>query len=854
MSSTSDIQAKWQERKTSGLSLGAAVGAEQDAGWGGRVQIYQNGRIYWHKDVGTHEVHGAILTKFLQWGAVGNSLATNRREFGFPTSDESRTPEGHAFSRFEWGAIYSLRVAGAVAIYGDFYGYWRRNMAMGYPLTEPLPAPLGGKVVYFQRGCAFSVGSGTAIYHCGIRESPRMGRPALTTLDQFTGVALQTTAIEAEVWQTLQDTAPNFMIDVWQSRFRLQAVKDRNDRVKLAVELGQVETVPNASIAVNMTLRLSPGAVMKERTLYDIGLLLTNGYTCYPIEPHSVYARTDWQNFGLIHATDLHVSRRCDQYYTKLLDVNLVDSAQRYNNYNEAFRALIIHANQLHAAGSLDLILATGDLVDYQLEEDEPLASGGNFAFMEKIIRGEVGSPAATRFEELHVPIFMTLGNHDYRRVPYQLLFDAHIPILPDHELKNFNPHNLTRSDAAAVQGGKPTLSSGDALEMVKPQDPGYFFVRMCRGDVGLGEASYTIKLGPHRIVMIDSKYDTGVLESSWDAFKLEVFGGDEQQRSFADGSPNQVGFAARHLDMVARAQSEAGNEGVVIVGVHGPPFGMKGSKVDHYFRETEHPTADKKDVIVFLARHDPRAFGLDMPQGGLQFGITAAGTKIVGVNWTPAERRAREAHPNWMASLGQPYFMKGSVADMLDSGTSQGQVDNLLRLCCGISAGGHTASRAVDVVLCGHGHHNVEYRARWNTNQNEMRYFTDFYTENPRTYYASRKAGVAFGNQRVMVVVSEGAPPNGAPSNDVQDHRYEGEEWRLRVPPYAQPLSKATNIPAWWSQHRPLILETAAVGPTESNNRGKELPGPSFQGYRVIQVAGQHIVSIHHVVNRGGV
>ena len=103
------------------------------------------------------------------------------------------------------------------------------------------------------------------------------------------------------------------------------------------------------------------------------------------------------------------------------------------------------------------------------------------------------------------------------------------------------------------------------------------------------------------------------------------------------------------------------------------------------------------------------------------------------------------------------------------------------------------------------------------------------------------------------MVTVSEGAPPNGAPSNAVQDSRYEGEEWRLQVPPYAQPLSKATDIPGWWSRHRPLILETAAVGPTESNTRGTELPGPSFQGYRVIQVAGRHIVSIHHVVNRGG-
>jgi len=128
MSSTSDIQAKWQELKEKGLDLGAAVGQEQAAGFGGHVQVYQNGCIFWHQAIGTHEVHGGILTKYLEAGGPGVHPKTGQRHFGFPTSDEGRTDDGlYPVSRFEFGDIDFVSGTGGVGIYGDFYQRWKQR-------------------------------------------------------------------------------------------------------------------------------------------------------------------------------------------------------------------------------------------------------------------------------------------------------------------------------------------------------------------------------------------------------------------------------------------------------------------------------------------------------------------------------------------------------------------------------------------------------------------------------------------------------------------------------------------------------------------------------------------------------
>ena len=67
-----------------------AGNAEMDLGDGrGRARDYQNGSIYWTPQTGAHEVHGAIRVKWAQLGG-------HRGFLGYPTTDETGTPDGAA--------------------------------------------------------------------------------------------------------------------------------------------------------------------------------------------------------------------------------------------------------------------------------------------------------------------------------------------------------------------------------------------------------------------------------------------------------------------------------------------------------------------------------------------------------------------------------------------------------------------------------------------------------------------------------------------------------------------------------------------------------------------------------------
>ncbi len=163
MNSTNDIAAKRKALKSTGLDLGDSLGFEEDAGHAGRFQAFQNGRIYWHPQIGTHEVHGAILTKYLQLGGPGNHPRTGRRELGFPRSDEKQTPEGFArVSEFEQGAIYHGYDAGAVPLYGPLYKEWSTKYPLasvinGFPLIEPFTLPGKTQAAIFSNGFTFTI-------------------------------------------------------------------------------------------------------------------------------------------------------------------------------------------------------------------------------------------------------------------------------------------------------------------------------------------------------------------------------------------------------------------------------------------------------------------------------------------------------------------------------------------------------------------------------------------------------------------------------------------------------------------------------------------------------------------------
>ncbi len=64
----------------------------------GRHRSYEGGHIFWHPDTGAHEVHGAIMAKYASWGWDKGAL-------GYPLSDEMDTPDGGRYNRFQKGLI-----------------------------------------------------------------------------------------------------------------------------------------------------------------------------------------------------------------------------------------------------------------------------------------------------------------------------------------------------------------------------------------------------------------------------------------------------------------------------------------------------------------------------------------------------------------------------------------------------------------------------------------------------------------------------------------------------------------------------------------------------------------------------
>ena len=258
---------------------------------------------------------------------------------------------------------------------------------------------------------------------------------------------------------------------------------------------------------------------------------------------------------------------------------------------------------------------------------------------------------------------------------------------------------------------------------------------------------------------------------------------------------------------------------------MHAPPINPSGDEWPHYFRETEHSTADAYETQGYLMRRDRKAF-------------------------LPKERQREpvdpsQVYPDWIRT-GTPYFKQGGIGDLLDYGIARGSTEAFLEMCVG-----QGTPRKVDLVLCGHIHSNVEYRLEWDPERRFL-FYTDFYTENPDTYYPSLSCldpetgerGPANDTIRLQIYVKEGARAGAMPQLIQEGYA------RLEVPPYSDPLNSSEDPRAWWDSHRPLVMQTASLGSMDRNQR-EQLPSPSFQGFRVITVENDAITKMHYVTLR---
>ncbi|WP_254900756.1 hypothetical protein [Rhodococcus sp. 1168] len=124
-------------------------------GHGKRTQ-FLNGPIYWSAATGAHPVVNSFVTK---WGSLGWESGF----LGYPTTDEIPHADGVGRRQeFQGGAIYvSFQNALGSAIAGSIRAKWNTAGAetpgslLGYPLTDELVNPDGGRRQGFERGVMY---------------------------------------------------------------------------------------------------------------------------------------------------------------------------------------------------------------------------------------------------------------------------------------------------------------------------------------------------------------------------------------------------------------------------------------------------------------------------------------------------------------------------------------------------------------------------------------------------------------------------------------------------------------------------------------------------------------------------
>jgi peptidoglycan/xylan/chitin deacetylase (PgdA/CDA1 family) len=146
-----DIGALWSAKGGAAGFLGAPLDNESDVPGvaGARMEDFAGGTIYWSPSTDAHEVHGAILGKYLEWGGPAG--------YGMPVTDETVLPDGDGrVSSFVGGrSIYWSPDTDAHTVYGAIMAKWaslgRETSPLGYPITDEFSIPIGRQNT-FQHG------------------------------------------------------------------------------------------------------------------------------------------------------------------------------------------------------------------------------------------------------------------------------------------------------------------------------------------------------------------------------------------------------------------------------------------------------------------------------------------------------------------------------------------------------------------------------------------------------------------------------------------------------------------------------------------------------------------------------
>ncbi|GAA2337028.1 PQQ-dependent sugar dehydrogenase [Saccharopolyspora halophila] len=143
-------------------ALGAPTGPEVVDG-PVHHRSYENGRLYWTAETGVHALRGGNLAKFLDLGG--------HAALGVPTTDERATPDGVGrYNHFsEDASIYWTPDTGSHAVWGDIRVKWAdlgwERGPMGYPTTDETRTPDGvGRFNHFSKAASIYWTPGTGAH------------------------------------------------------------------------------------------------------------------------------------------------------------------------------------------------------------------------------------------------------------------------------------------------------------------------------------------------------------------------------------------------------------------------------------------------------------------------------------------------------------------------------------------------------------------------------------------------------------------------------------------------------------------------------------------------------------------
>ncbi|MDQ1650152.1 MAG: hypothetical protein QOG60_2209 [Frankiaceae bacterium] len=166
----SAISDKYQQLGGASGFLGQPTGSEKPTPDGrGRYHHYQHGSIYWTNTSGAHEVHGAIRD-------LWSSQLWERGLLGYPLTDETPVADGR-FNRFEHGHIYWNPATGAHEVHGAILDRYLADggpasAGYGFPTSDEEPVRRGRRS-RFQRADVFWNGGSAYVVYPGPQPSTR---------------------------------------------------------------------------------------------------------------------------------------------------------------------------------------------------------------------------------------------------------------------------------------------------------------------------------------------------------------------------------------------------------------------------------------------------------------------------------------------------------------------------------------------------------------------------------------------------------------------------------------------------------------------------------------------------------